>query len=140
MESGMPDDVDIYVGKRVKLRRKLLGISQLELADALQLTFQQIQKYEKGANRISASKLYYMAKILDVPIAFFFDGIAVSEADHRSVGGEGPLSPLNANEIIDREVVSLVRAFLQIDRPAVRRYFIQLIESVSQPAEGAADL
>jgi transcriptional regulator with XRE-family HTH domain len=136
----MPDDVDIYVGVRVKLRRKLLGISQLELADALQITFQQIQKYEKGANRISASRLYYMAKILDVPISFFFDGIIDSEPDYPSADGVLPLSPLNANEIVDREIVSLVRTFLRIDRPVVRRHFIQLMESVSQPAEGVADL
>jgi transcriptional regulator with XRE-family HTH domain len=71
-----PNPVDLHVGARVRMRRKLLGVSQEKLADALGLTFQQVQKYERGANRVSASKLFEIARFLDVPPAYFFDGLA----------------------------------------------------------------
>lgn len=70
-----PNPVDVHVGRRVRLRRRELGVSQAWLADRLRLTFQQIQKYERGANRISASKLYAIAKLLEVPITYFFEGL-----------------------------------------------------------------
>jgi transcriptional regulator with XRE-family HTH domain len=75
-EGRRPNPVDLHVGGRVRMRRKLLGVSQEQLADALGLTFQQVQKYERGANRVSASKLYEIAKTLQVPVSFFFDGLA----------------------------------------------------------------
>lgn len=71
---GSPNPVDIHVGSRVRLRRTLLGMSQEMLGDAIGLTFQQIQKYERGTNRISASRLYDLSRALDVPVSFFFDG------------------------------------------------------------------
>jgi transcriptional regulator with XRE-family HTH domain len=76
----MPDPVDIYVGQRVRLRRGLLGMSQEKLGGSLGLTFQQIQKYESGANRIGSSRLYKLSKVLDVNVSFFFRGIV--EDDH----------------------------------------------------------
>src|SRR5215472_8542656 len=85
-----PNPVDLHVGGRVRMRRKMLGISQERLADALGLTFQQVQKYERGANRISASKLYEIARFLSAPIAYFFEGLAdpttsgAAGADHSS--------------------------------------------------------
>lgn len=75
-EARTPNVVDIHVGGRLRLRRKMLGVSQETLADALKLTFQQIQRYERGANRVSASKLYEIAKTLHIPVSFFFDGLA----------------------------------------------------------------
>lgn len=72
---GSPHRVDLHVGARVRLRRKLLGVSQEKLADALGLTFQQVQKYERGTNRISASKLFEMSRVLDTPVAYFFEGL-----------------------------------------------------------------
>ena len=75
-EGRRPNPVDLHVGGRVRMRRKLLGVSQEQLADSLGLTFQQVQKYERGANRVSASKLYEIAKTLQVPVSFFFDGLA----------------------------------------------------------------
>src|SRR3954464_8804994 len=75
-EGRRPNPVDMHVGGRVRMRRKLLGVSQEQLADSLGLTFQQVQKYERGANRVSASKLYEIAKTLQVPVSFFFDGLA----------------------------------------------------------------
>lgn len=74
-EGRRPDPVDVHVGKRVRLRRKSIGVSQEQVADALGLTFQQIQKYENGANRVSASKLHGIGKFLGVPVAFFFEGL-----------------------------------------------------------------
>ncbi len=68
------DDLDTYIGKRIRLRRKLLGMSQVKLAERIGVTFQQVQKYERGSNRIAAARLYYTAEVLDVPITYFFDG------------------------------------------------------------------
>lgn len=83
--SDTPNPIDIHVGGRIKLRRQLLGLSQTTLAEALGLTFQQVQKYERGTNRVSASKLFTIAEILDVPVAFFFDGLG---------GVQGEASPM----------------------------------------------
>ena len=94
--------VDVYIGGRIRARRKALGVSQEQLARSLGIAFQQVQKYEHGANRVSASKLYDVAKILDVPISFFFDGLAVVDhlapdpARHRRPGphpGHRPQAP-----------------------------------------------
>ena len=73
---GTPDPVDVHVGQRLRVRRSLLGLSQEKLADSIGLTFQQIQKYERGMNRISAGRLYQFSKILDVPVAYFYDQFA----------------------------------------------------------------
>src|ERR1700709_1304619 len=75
-EDRSPNPIDLHVGARVRMRRKLLGMSQEKLADALGLTFQQVQKYERGANRVSASKLFEISRFLDVAPAYFFDGLA----------------------------------------------------------------
>src|SRR5512147_1895392 len=83
MPPGVPNPVDIHVGSRVRLRRTLLGLSQEKLGEAVGLTFQQIQKYERGANRIGASRLFEFSRILDVPVSFFFDDMA-----ERGKGGE----------------------------------------------------
>src|SRR5215212_8586427 len=74
-QDRMPNPVDLHVGARIRMRRKILGVSQEKLADDLGLTFQQVQKYERGANRVSASKLYEIARSLQTPVAFFFEGL-----------------------------------------------------------------
>src|SRR5271156_5143452 len=84
LESRPPNPVDLHVGARIRLRRRMQGVSQEKLADALGLTFQQVQKYERGANRVSASKLYEIAAALRAPISYFFDGLA----DPASIDGE----------------------------------------------------
>src|SRR5713226_5149805 len=76
LESRLPNPVDLHVGARIRLRRRMQGVSQEKLADALGLTFQQVQKYERGANRVSASKLYEIAAALHAPVSYFFDGLA----------------------------------------------------------------
>src|SRR5580698_3474137 len=75
-ESRLPNPIDLHVGARIRLRRRMQGVSQEKLADALGLTFQQVQKYERGANRVSASKLYEIAAALHAPVSYFFDGLA----------------------------------------------------------------
>lgn len=122
--------VDVHVGARVKLRRQLLGMSQTELGNSLDLTFQQVQKYEKGTNRISASKLHKMAEVLDVPISFFFDGIPT-----RSSGD--PDSTNEADLMARSETIALVRAYYSIDDDAVRRKVIELLRTLGR-AEDAA--
>ena len=130
-----PHPVDIHVGSRLRLRRDFLGYSQHRLADALGLTFQQIQKYEKGANRISASKLYELALVLDVGIEFFFEGAELVVP----MGRAHPPDPLagasdshKTSAVIDSvpqaEVMQLVSAYSRIEDPAVRGEALSLLK------------
>src|SRR5271165_6420017 len=94
--SGKPNPIDAHVGARVRLRRTLLGMSQEKLGEAIGLTFQQVQKYERGANRIGASRLYDLSNVLDVPVSFFFDDInpaVASAAETRRLGGVAESPP-----------------------------------------------
>ncbi len=92
IENHSPDPVDLHVGARVRMRRKLLGVSQEKLAGALHLTFQQVQKYERGANRISASKLFEIARFLDVTPAYFFDGLTMeTHRGRKAAPAEQPM-------------------------------------------------
>jgi transcriptional regulator with XRE-family HTH domain len=125
-----PREVDVHVGGRVRMRRKLISVSQGRLADALGLTFQQVQKYELGANRISASKLYEIAKILKVPIAFFFLGLADTatnaeayEASRREV--------MIRNFLTMPEGLELAAAFPRIGRGRVIRELLDLIRMIA---------
>lgn len=123
-----PHPVDLHVGNRLRLRRTMLGLSQEKLGNALGLTFQQIQKYERGANRISASKLHEVAKILDVPISFFFEHLHVAEAG-RGMAETG--EPFEADQLQRRESVELIHAYYRITDPRVRRRMFELIKAVS---------
>ena len=117
-----PDPVDIHVGARVKLRRVLLGLSQGQLGDAINLTFQQVQKYERGANRISASMLHHIAQVLDVPVSFFFDDMT---DDYK-------LPPAQADDTMTlSESVELIRHYYGIPE-AVRRQVFQLVKAMAQ--------
>jgi len=109
-----PNPTDKHVGARVRMRRMMLGMSQEKLGDALGLTFQQVQKYEKGANRIGASRLQQIAHILQVPVSFFFEGLAGQATD--TTEGRGDV-------LTDREAVSLVRAYYSIPEEQRRRLF-----------------
>jgi len=122
--------VDIHVGKRVRIRRRLLDMSQTDLGDAVGLTFQQIQKYERGANRISASVLFRLSEILDVPVAFFFDDMPDSIAGASSSGTieDAPdLAVFNSDDA--RE---MVRAYFKIEDPKVRRTMFDLAKSLAR--------
>ena len=126
--------IDIYVGSRVRLRRMGLHISQEKLGDALELTFQQIQKYERGINRISAGRLWHMAEVLDVPISYFFSDFIINDNDPSS-----SLSDISRETAIytedrmsKRETMDLVQAYYCVPNKATRRRIIDLIRSLSQ--------
>ena len=119
---GSPNPVDINVGKRVRLRRLLLGFSQEELAAKLGLTFQQIQKYERGSNRISGSRLYDMSQILQVPVDYFFEGISQNRQTSATKTSQQ-----------DEEAITLVRAYQKIKGPKLRRLIYQLVISLGSP-------
>lgn len=127
-----PDPIDVHVGSRVRLRRTLLGMSQEKLGDALGLTFQQIQKYERGANRIGSSRLFKLSQILDVPVSFFFDDMP---DDVEQVGrgfDESPAEPFEADQLSRRETLELVRAYYRIGEPKVRKRMFELVKSIAQ--------
>lgn len=133
-----PHPVDIHVGSRVRLRRNLLGLSQERLAKALGLTFQQVQKYERGTNRVSASRLYEIGQILDVPIAFFFEDMPAiddipSVAAEASAAEEAGLDPTFLSQ---RESVNLVKAYYQIEDVNLRRSLSDLVKAAAASATG----
>jgi transcriptional regulator with XRE-family HTH domain len=118
--------VDKHVGSRVRMRRVMLGMSQEVLAGALGITFQQVQKYEKGANRISASRLQHISQILQVPAPFFFEG-APGGAD----GATGV--PTYVNEFLaSSDGVTLTRAFMRIENAKLRRLIVHLVEGCAE--------
>ena len=129
--------VDVHVGSRVRLRRTLLGMSQEKLGEALGLTFQQVQKYERGANRIGASRLFELAHVLDVPIDFFFDDMPDSIGGgapgfhSRPTGHSEPEQGLDDDTLHRRETLELVRAYYRITDPTVRKRVLDLIRSLS---------
>ncbi len=129
--SGQPDPVDIHVGGRVRLRRTLLGRRQEKLANGLGLTFQQVRKYERGVNRIGSSRLYQLSRILDVPVAFFFDDLA-PEISGRARGlGEGEQSGFDQNHHSRRETLELVRAYYRIGDTDVRKRIFDMVKATA---------
>lgn len=136
---GTPNPVDVHVGGRVRLRRTLLGLSQEKLGEAVGLTFQQIQKYERGANRIGASRLFEFSRILEVPVSFFFDDMpdGRSAMDGRAALGLADQSqaPLDQDPLTRRETLELVRAYYRIGDPAVRRRLFELTKSLGSAEE-----
>jgi transcriptional regulator with XRE-family HTH domain len=125
-----PNPIDKHVGTRVRMRRVLVGLSQEKLGDALGITFQQIQKYEKGTNRIGASRLQEASKILGVPVNFFFEG-AQSESEILSGFAEGETSDYVADFASSAEGAQLINAFLKIKEPKLRKKIIDLIAAMS---------
>ena len=108
-----PNPIDKHVGSRVRMRRMMLGMSQEKLGDALSLTFQQVQKYEKGTNRIGASRLQQIANILQVPVSFFFEG-APNMPGHSSGMGEAPSPAYVSDFLATSDGLSLTKAFMRI--------------------------
>jgi transcriptional regulator with XRE-family HTH domain len=139
---GTPNPVDIHVGSRVRLRRTLLGLSQEKLGEAVGLTFQQIQKYERGANRIGASRLFEFSRILDVPVSFFFDDMPERLKSHEGRLGWGladqPQSALEPDPLTRRETLELVRAYYRISDPQVRKRLFELAKSLGSAEAGGA--
>lgn len=127
--------IDVHVGRRVRLRRTLLGMSQEQLGEALSITFQQVQKYERGSNRISASRLWDIGQILDVPVSFFFDDMSDDTKDHSprkmkaseaAIVGEPSRDPMAR-----RETLELVRAYYQIPDTSVRKRITEMVKAIA---------
>ncbi len=136
--ASQPNPVDVHVGSRVRLRRTLLGMSQEKLGKAVSLTFQQIQKYERGANRIGSSRLYQLANILDVPVSFFFDGVEERLAREGNGVLKGEQEAYESDQLSRRETLELVRAYYRISDPAVRKKIFDLVKAVSCPAKSTS--
>jgi transcriptional regulator with XRE-family HTH domain len=142
LPSGLPNPVDIHVGARVRLRRTLMGMSQEKLGEAIGLTFQQVQKYERGANRIGASRLFDLSRVLDVPVSFFFDDMSESIQDQSPVAVARGVSGLadepamfEADPMTKRETLELVRAYYSITDPQVRRRVYDLAKALAATGE-----
>lgn len=128
-----PNPIDVHVGSRIRLRRTLLGMSQEKLGKAIGLTFQQVQKYERGTNRVGSSRLYQIAKVLSVPVSFFFDDMA---AEPQAVPGLAEQAePFEANPLANRETLELVRAFQRIADANLRKRIQDLVKAIA----GAGD-
>ena len=143
---GQPHPVDVHVGSRVRLRRTLLGLSQERLGDEIGLTFQQVQKYERGANRIGSSRLFELSRVLDVPVSFFFDDApepaapaAAPQPAAPSLGGHNG----NAESFYDQdtltrqETLDLVRSYYGIEDTTVRKRVFDLTKAIAQTLQGA---
>lgn len=130
-----PSPIDVHVGSRVRLRRTLLGMSQEKLGEALGLTFQQVQKYERGVNRIGASRLFDLARVLDVPIGFFFDDMPEvnggTVATRRAAGFGEQQEGFEDETLHRRETLELVRAYYRITDASVRKRVFDLIKSLA---------
>jgi transcriptional regulator with XRE-family HTH domain len=137
--SRRANPVDVHVGSRVRLQRMLLGVSQEKLGEQLGLTFQQVQKYEKGVNRIGASRLFDLAKVLGVPIAYFYEGAPGVASDPLATPGmaERPADTFMFEFLNTREGLELNRAFARISDPKQRRAVVDLVRSLGGDDEGA---
>ena len=133
-----PNEIDCLVGSRVRQRRMQLGMSQDALAEQLGLTVPQVQKYEKGVNRIGASRLHKIAGLLGVPIGAFFEAHAGAQAREPEAGGAEPGGP-DPSVFADRETIALALAFRRITRPQLRRALLELARAVAHLDEPASD-
>ncbi len=130
--------IDAHVGARLRQRRTLLGMTQPNLGDALGVTFQQAQKYERGTNRISASRLFYLCGVLDVPIQFFFDdmptAVAASSPANKKRGKAKKLPSYEPDPMAKRETLELVRAYYKVSDPRVRKRLYELTKALGAAA------
>lgn len=128
----IPNAIDVHVGSRIRLRRTMLGMSQEKLGDGLGLTFQQVQKYEKGTNRVGASRLQHIAELLDVPIPFFFEGGPGAISDGTDSG-----SSVLTEFMKSREGIALAAAFSAIEDKRVRQTVLNLIRSLGVDSDAS---
>ena len=130
-----PNPIDVHVGTRIRLRRTLMGMSQERLGEALGLTFQQVQKYERGVNRVGASRLYDLSRVLDVPISFFYDdmpeGLGGLRAPARAAGFGDAQEAFGDDTLNRRETLELVRSYYRISDAGVRKRMFDLIKSLA---------
>jgi len=130
-----PDPIDVHVGSRIKGRRIGLRTSQTKLGNAIDVTFQQIQKYENGANRVGSSNLYKIAKALDVDVSFFFEGLDDADAAQRIVGLNPGSTKFEGDPMSSRESFELMHNYFRITEPRVRREVFRLIKALADAAE-----
>src|SRR5271163_4904776 len=126
----VPNPIDKHVGSRVRMRRLMLDMSQTDVADALGLTFQQVQKYEKGSNRVSASRLQHISQILQVPVPFFFEGVPWDSRQSSPVMAEAPSPSYVSDFLATSDGLALVKAFMCIGNPRLRRSIVRLVEEI----------
>ena len=132
-----PNPIDVHVGSRVRLRRNLLGMSQEKLGRAIGVTYQQLQKYERGVNRIGASRLFNLSHVLDVPISFFFDDLSPAAAGagrkrQAKDFSEAPAAAIDFDVLSNRETIKLIRAYYRVTDPRVRKSVLGLLEAVGK--------
>jgi transcriptional regulator with XRE-family HTH domain len=138
MPSKAPNPVDKHVGSRVRMRRLMVGMSQERLGEALGLTFQQIQKYEKGTNRIGASRIQQISEILQIPVSFLFEGAPGSAASVEGLG-EAPSPAYVADFLATSEGLALIRAFTRIPDIKLRRAIVDMVELIGVNPPVAAE-
>jgi len=137
---AFPNPIDVHVGQRIRQRRTLLGMSQEKLAEAIGLTFQQVQKYERGRNRVSSSRLFDLTRILDVPISYFFEEMGAGVADKspsRLMGvsaSKMQKATAEPDPLAKRESLELVRAYYKIVEPRVRKRMFELTKAIAKAA------
>ena len=131
MAKKAPNPIDKHVGSRVRMRRMMLSMSQEKLGGALGLTFQQVQKYEKGTNRIGASRLQQISHILQVPVAFFFEGAPTSHPQGDGMGEAAPSPTYVADFLATSDGLALTKAFMEIKEPKLRRRIVDLVEEIA---------
>jgi transcriptional regulator with XRE-family HTH domain len=131
MVKKVPNPIDRHVGSRVRMRRMMLSMSQEKLGDALGLTFQQVQKYEKGANRIGASRLQQISQILQVPVSFFFEGAPAQPGDRTTGFDESPSPAYVADFLATSDGLALTKAFVRIKDAKLRRRIVDLVSQIA---------
>lgn len=135
-----PDPIDAHVGNRLSIRRKLLGLSQQKLAEALGITFQQVQKYEKASNRISASRLYRLADVLGVPVSFFFDDMDVSQTRDQPWASRSAVdSGMDPRFASRRDTLELIRAYYAIEDDKLRKEIVSLMRRIADSMQSESD-
>ncbi len=132
-DSGVPNPIDVHVGSRLRLRRTLMGMSQEKLGEAIGLTFQQVQNYERGSSRIGASRLFDLARVLNVPVGFFFDDMSddvAARSPGQSKGTASEAVDVGPKPMVKRETLELFRAYYKIRDASVRKRLFELIKAL----------
>jgi transcriptional regulator with XRE-family HTH domain len=131
MAKKSPNPTDKYVGSRVRMRRLMMSMSQEKLGEKLGLTFQQVQKYEKGTNRIGASRLQHISQILKVPVSFFFEGVSPGSRQADDVAAKGPVTDYVSDFLSSSDGLALTKAFTNIKDSKLRRRVVDLVEEIA---------
>jgi transcriptional regulator with XRE-family HTH domain len=133
------NSIDKHVGGRVRMRRMMLGVTQMNLGDALGIAFQQVQKYENGTNRVSASRLQHISHILQVPISFFFEEAPPVPGQYKGNGATAPTPAYVTEFLSSTEGLALTNAFMRIKQPKLRRSIVKLVEEIAGDDESALE-